>query len=220
MVARYAVRVMTSTLRVCAVSALVLALGTSVLAKTKFSSVWKTPGGAGVSFAGKKMAALVIDKDESLRMAGEESLARELTDRGFQGVPAYRLIPKEELTSADKAKGWFERAGVQGVVVLRVVNDDKRRYVQPATWSQPYYGTLWGYYGYGWGAVYDPGYVRDERIISLETLIYSVPRNTLVWAGMSTNDDPKSPQAVVAEVVKEAVKEMQKQGLAQSVKKK
>jgi hypothetical protein len=206
----------TSTLRACAsvVSALVLASVTAVLAKTTFSSVWKAPDAASISFAGTKVAALVIDRDDSLRVSGEEALARELSARGLEGVPSYRLVPKEELTSADKARGWFERAGVQGVVAMRVVNDEQRRTYYPGTWSSPYYTSLWGYYGYGWGAVYDPGYTRDERIVSLETLIYSVPRDALIWAGVSETRNPKAAGDVVAEVVKEAVKEMRKQGLA------
>ena len=58
------------------------------------------------------------------------------------------------------------------------MSDEKRRTWQPSSWSTPYYSSFWGYYGYSWGAVYDPGYVRDDRIVSLETLIFSVPKNT------------------------------------------
>lgn len=195
-----------------AVAALIIA-STPLVAKTKFQSVWKSPDAANVSLAGQKVAALVIDKDDSLRVAGEEALVRELNARGMQGVASYRMVPKEELQSADKARVWFEKAGVQGVVAFRVVNDQRRKTYVPGTWSNPYYTSLWGYYGYGWGAVYDPGYVRDERIISLETLIFSVPKNSLVWAGLSETENPKDGQKVVAEVVKEAVNEMRKQGL-------
>ena len=195
-----------------AVAALIIA-STPLAAKTKFQSVWKSPDAASVSLAGQKVAALVIDKDDSLRVAGEEALVRELNARGMQGVASYRMVPKEELQSADKARVWFEKAGVQGVVAFRVVNDQRRKTYVPSTWSNPYYTSLWGYYGYGWGAVYDPGYVRDERIISLETLIFSVPKNSLVWAGLSETENPKDGQKVVAEVVKEAVNEMRKQGL-------
>ena len=208
----------TSTARTPAVAALVLLLGTAVFAKTTFSSVWKSPEAASVGFAGKSVAALVIDKDDSLRVAGEEALASELTSRGMKGVPSYRFVPKEELTNAERAKGWFERAGIDGVVALRVVNDDKRRIVQPAMWTTSNYTSLWGYCGYGWAAVYDPGYVRDERIVSLETLIFSVPANALVWAGLSTTENPKDPRSAITEVVKEAVKEMRKQGLARTQK--
>jgi len=192
----------------------VLAAGVSLAAKTKFQSVWKAPDAATVSFAGAKVAALVIDKDDSLRVAGEEALVRELNARGLQGVASYRMIPKEELLNVEKARPWFERAGVQGVVALRVVNDDRRKTVVPGMWTTDYYQTFWSYYGYSWGAVYTPGYVRDERIVSLETLIFSVPKNALVWAGLSVTENQKEGTKVVAEVVKEAVEEMRKQGLA------
>ena len=169
-----------------------------------------------MSFAGKKVAALVIDKDESLRQAGEEALARELTARGMQGVAAYRIVPREELQSADKARVWFDKAGVAGVVAFRVLSDKQRRSWQPSTWSSPYYGSLWGYYGYGWGAVYEPGYIRQDRIVSLETLIFSVSKNALLWAGMSQTENPKEATKVVAEVVNAAAKELKKQGLARA----
>ncbi|HEX8028063.1 MAG TPA: hypothetical protein VF491_06360 [Vicinamibacterales bacterium] len=201
------------------VAILVAALGAGAVAKTKFSSVWRSPDAASISFAGKKIAALVIDKDESLRIAGEEALVRELEARGLQGVPSYRFVPKEELLNAEKARPWFERAGVEGVIAFRVVNDDRRKTVVAGGWTTEYYQSLWGYYGYSWGAVYSPGYVRNERIVSLETLIFSVPKNSLVWAGLSTTENPKDGQKVVTEVVKEAVSEMRKQGLARELKK-
>lgn len=187
--------------------------GASALAKTKFNSVWKSPEAAATRLAGQKVAALIIDADESLRVAGEEALARELTERGMQGVPSYRFVPKEELKSADQARGWYEKAGVQAVVALRVVSDEKKLQYQPSTWTSGYYSSLWGYYGYGWGVVYDPGYKRIDRYVSLETLIFSVPKNTLLWAGVSETENPKEPAKVIEEVVREAVSEMRKQGL-------
>ena len=197
--------------------ALVIIATTVVAAGTKFKSVWKAPDAATISFAGKKVAALVIDKDQSLRQVGEDALVTELNARGIQGVAAYRIVPREELQNADKARAWFEKSGVEGVVAFRVVNDEKRRTWQPSSWNSPYYSTFWGYYGYSWSAVYDPGYVRDDRVVSLETLVYSVPKNALVWAGMSETENPKKEASkVVAEIVKEAAKEMKKQGLIKS----
>ena len=190
-----------------------IVVGASALAKTKFNSVWKSPEAAATRLAGQKVAALIIDADESLRVAGEEALARELTERGMQGVPSYRLVPKEVLKSADQARGWYEKAGVQAVVALRVVSDEKKLQYQPSTWTSGYYSSLWGYYGYGWGVVYDPGYRRIDRYVSLETLIFSVPKNTLLWAGVSETENPKEPAKVIEEVVREAVSEMRKQGL-------
>lgn len=196
-----------------AVSAIAVA-GITLSAKTTFSSVWKSPDAARASFDGQKVAAVVIDRDESLRVAGEEVLADELTKRGIQGVPSYRIVPKELLQKPDEARGWFERAGVRGVVAFRLISDQQKKTIQPATWSTGYYTSLWGYYGYGWSAVYDPGYTRTDRYVSLETLIFSVPRNALLWAGVSTTDNAKNARELVEDVVKEAAREMEKQGLA------
>lgn len=186
----------------------------SVSAKTKFENVWKSPDAATMSFAGQKIAALVIDKDDSLRVAGEEALVRELTARGIQGVPSYRMMPKELAQDPEQARAWYEKAGVHGVVAMRVIDDERRKTVVPSTFASGYYSTLWGYYGYSYGVVFSPGYTRNERFVSLETLIYSVPKNALVWAGVSVTENPKDGQKVVTEVVKEAVNEMRKQGLA------
>jgi hypothetical protein len=46
-----------------------------------------------------------------------------------------------------------------------------------------------------------------------------VPKNVLLWAGVSETDNPKEASKVIAEVVKEAVKEMHDQGLAKAIKK-
>ncbi len=98
---------------------MILALATVLSAKIDFTSTWKWMDASTVSFAGKKVAALVISQDDSLRVAGEEALVRELTARGLQGVATYRMAPKEELQKAERAKVWFEKANVEGVVAVR-----------------------------------------------------------------------------------------------------
>jgi hypothetical protein len=200
-------------------------LATTVVAVTllsaapKFTSVWRSSDAGSVSFAGKKVAALVIAQDDSLRVSGEEALVRELTARGLQSVATYRIAPKEELQSGDRAKIWFEKASVEGVVAMRPVSRDKRTTYNPGTWTNPYYSTLWGYYGYGWGSVYIPGSVERDTVVVVETTIYSVPRNQLLWAAVSETKNPTTLQRFVEELVKEAVKELHKQGLAKSLPK-
>jgi hypothetical protein len=198
-------------------TALVGTLAVTVLsAAPQFTSAWRSPDAGSVSFAGKRVAALVITQDDSLRVAGEESLARELTGRGLQAVATYRIAPKEELQSGDRAKAWFEKAGVEGVVAMRPVSSEKRTTYNPGVWMSPAYSTLWGYYGYGWGAVYVPGSIDRNTIVVVETTIYSVSRNQLLWAAVSETKDPKALQQFVEDLVKESVKELQKQGLARA----
>ena len=195
------------------------AIATIAAATPKFTSVWKTPVAYEVTFAGKKVAALVITQDDSLRISGEEALARELTARGIQGVPTYRFVPREELKEAEKAKGWFARAGVEGVVAMRPVAREQRTSYTPDTWINPYYSTFWGYYGYGWGSMYIPGSVSRDTVVIVETTIYSVSKNALLWAGVSETANPEKLPRFVQDLVSASIKELQKQGLAKKAPK-
>jgi hypothetical protein len=182
-------------------------------AGSKYKTTWRASDAGQLSFAGKKVAALVISGDESLRMSSEEALVRELNARGLQGVAAYRLVPREELQKADTARPWFERGSIEGLVVLRPIELANKRTYTPDLWASPYYGSLWGYYGYGWGNVGTSGYVGQEMVLTIETMIYSVPRDRLLWAGVSETKNPSSVQEVVAELVRSAAQELKKQGL-------
>jgi hypothetical protein len=184
-----------------------------IASKPTFTSSWKSPDANGVTFFGKKVAALVISQDQNLRASGEEQLVRELTARGIQGVAAYRMMPREESTTAERARPWFERGGIDGVVALRPVSIEKENAYAPSIWTTTSYATLWGYYGYGWTSVITLGASRPDTHLVVETLVYSLSRDALLWAGVSSTTNPKEAQAFIKDLVAAAVKEMKKQRL-------
>jgi len=187
-----------------------IAMAAVVAAGPKFIAVWKSPDVARLNFAGKKVAALAITDDQSLQMSAEEALTRELAARGVNGVAAYRLLPRPEMKDADKAKGWFERAAVDGVVALRPVRKDTEKQYTPTVWSSTYYQNFWGYYSYGWSGVYIPGSSTETTTIVVETLIFDVRSGQLMWAATSETKDPKQLQSFVKDLVNGAVDEMKK----------
>jgi hypothetical protein len=215
-------RLMMRRARHTVATTLVLAVAAvaAVPAAIRFTSTFKSLDAGAVNFAGKKVAALVISNDDSLRMAGEESLARELNARGMQAVATYRMAPKEVLNSAETARPWFEKANVEGVVAIRPVSTETQVEYTPSVWSSPNYGTLWGYYGYGWTTVVvlGGGGQRTQRTVVVESTVYSLPRNQLLWAAVTETTNPRDLRAFVAELAKASVEEMQKQGLARRLR--
>ena len=181
------------------------------LGAVKFTSTWAAPDAAKITFKGQKVVALVMSDDISLRMSAEEALTRELTARGMNGVSAYRLIPREELKDPERARGWFEREAVAGVVALRPVGQHKEKRYPADIWASPTYSTLWGYYPYGWTTVYVVGSNPTDTVLVVESLIFQVSTGKLVWGGVSETTNPKSLQALVADIVKEAAKKIEKQ---------
>lgn len=180
-----------------------------------FKSIWKAPDAGTTTFADRKVAALVITKDQALRMSAEEALVRQLVPLGIRAEASYRMIPGEEMRDKEKARAWFEKIGVEGVVAMRPVSADTVKTYQPSMWSAGYYTSLWGYYGYTWGVAWSPGAtVREDTTVTVETLVFSVPRNKLLWAALSETTNPKSMDAFMKDLVTKAVKEMRKEGLA------
>jgi hypothetical protein len=197
----------------CTMAAAMIVAAT-VSAAPKFLDVWKAPDVARLNFAGKKVAALVITDDQSLQMSAEEALSRELTARKVSGVASYRLMPREEMKSADTARGWYEKAAVEGVVALRPVSVQKERTPSSVVWTSGYYPSFWGYYGYGWSTVYvAPVSTRSTTTFVVETLVYDLQRDRLVWAGLSETRNPKELQSFIKELVTAAVDEMKKNKL-------
>jgi len=201
---------------VAAFSILFIALLAVVSAKAEFKTTWKSPGAENVRFAGKKVVGLIVSNDMSLRISSEEALARELTSKGVQGIAAYKLIPREEIRDKDTVKAWFERTGAAGVVVLRLVDLSKETSPSVVAWqSMPYYGSFGAYYPYAWGATIDltPASARTDVTIVVETLIFDVGGDKLLWAGTSESTNPKTAQVLIKDIVDAAADRMRKDGL-------
>jgi hypothetical protein len=192
----------------------VLAMTAAVaIAQNDFVSTWKADGVTSIDFAGKKVAGVLISDDNSLRVPAEEALAREITARGPVGVPAYRIIPKEELTKKDAAKGWFERAGVAGLVVLRPVKTETEKVYSSAVWVSGYYNYAWDYWGYGWANVVPIGKGRDQRTITVETMLFDLSKGTAMWGAVTRTTDPKDIQSYMKALAKDLVKRLESEGL-------
>ena len=109
---------------------------------TGLVSSWKAPDAEPFRMRGEKVAAVVMVSDQSIRFAGEDALARELSARGAEGVPMYTLLAGADPDEA-KARAAAERAGVAGVIVLRPVRVDKE-ILSRSIYSGPMYGGFWG----------------------------------------------------------------------------
>jgi hypothetical protein len=185
-------------------------------ATTSFHSTWRNPTAEPLNFRGEKVAAFILSEEEAIRYGAEEALAREITAHGAVGVPAYTLVPKELVGNEEKVRELLEKAEVVGVVALRPVARKQALTPTLATYrDSPYYlPPFWGpgFWGWGWGGAYD-GYLRLDTILVVETLVYSVAQNRLVWASQSQTTNPSAVGSFIHELSNTVGTEMEKQGL-------
>jgi hypothetical protein len=197
--------------------ALAMVMAVECAAGTTFSSKFRNPEAGPLNFKGKKVVALVMSEDESIRYASEDALARELTARGAVGIPAYTLIPKELTRDKAKAKEFVDKAGVVGVVAMRVAGKDTEVSSTPGGyWGGANYSSFWaggGYYGWAWGGVYEPSYVRTDTVVSIEILVFSLGQDKLAWAGRSETVNPKKVGPLIKDLTGKVASELKKEGL-------
>jgi hypothetical protein len=192
-------------------------------ASTSFTSVWKAPDAQPLQFkAGDKVVAMVVADSTGLRRSGEANLADELDRRGLEGVPAYTLIRDSDIKDEAKARAAIEASGAVGVVLMRPMGKEQKvsstpsMYYGASYYGSPYYGGMWGggYYGYGWGGgIYDPGTIRTDTYVSIETVIYDLRQNKLVWAGQTKTMNPEDVEGFVTELATAVSKELRESGL-------
>ena len=92
-------------------------------------------------------------------------------------------------------------AGYDGVLVVSLLDiKEKTQYVPGQTYYQPaYYGGYGGYYsgfyGYSYntyGVVSTPGYYVEKKNVYLETRLFDVKKDELLWATKSETLNPEN----------------------------
>ncbi len=166
-------------------------------ATTRIVSAWRDPALASVPF--RKVLVAFQTRDPGLRRVLEDEMAASIPN----ATPAYRVVSDEEVRDVPLVKRRVKAMGFDSAVVMRVVGvEHEQTYVPGHVYTVPgYYRDFWGYWGYGWGTVYEPGYLRNDRIVEVATNVYSVPPDKLVWASQSETFNPRSLRGAVREVV-------------------
>lgn len=197
-----------------AAAAWILAVVAAAGADNEFIRTWKAPDATPLDFVGRKVAAVVVVDDVSLQMAAEEALSREIAARGPDAVPSYRLIPRPELANKDSAKAWLEKAGVQGLVIMKLLDTDTRKTYSSVVFSSGYYANAWDYWGYGWASAYPIGRGRTETAVTVETLLYDLSTASPIWAGVSRTTDVKDHISFMKALAADIGKELERAGLS------
>jgi hypothetical protein len=193
------------------------ALACFACATATFDTTWKSPDARPLHLRNRKVVALFVSRDPLLRRLAEDAMAKEISARGAIGVAAYTFLSDSEIRDRDAARAKAEALGFAAAAVMRVAGEETiYRTVPPRriVWAHPPYPRFWGgYWGWGWGAVWAPGYLREEKIVKIETLIYSLENDELVWAGVSRTFEPMRIESYIAEMAVAVSEEMAKAGL-------
>jgi hypothetical protein len=178
---------------------------------TEIVKSWQEPG-ASVSTAApdSKVLAVALVKDESSRRIVEDQLVKRI---GAKATASYTLLTPDMVKSGGEAA--LNEKITQGkfthVVLMRLADVEKETSYVPGT-TTGFYGGYGRYYGYGAGMYSTPGYYQTDKNYFVETAVYSINPEKLLWTGTTKTVNPSKMEKTVNEIADAVSEKMKKDG--------
>jgi hypothetical protein len=154
-------------------------------------------------------------KDQAARRLAEDALAAEIRKLGAKAVPSYTIIPSQLPKEAAAIKEQVVSGGFDGALVARVAGVSQEQSWDPgfAPVMPTYYATPWTYWGYWYPYAWDPFYLQTDTIVRIETIVYSVKGEVMIWSGLSESTNPGSVRTLIRQVAGPVAADMKKRNV-------
>ena len=158
----------------------------------------------------QKILFVALLKDNPTRRIAEDKLVAEVRPRGvasYSYLGAVNTTPNEGLI-ADRLR----QDGFDGVVVMRLAEADKNKNYVPGSYPS-YYSSWYGYYSTTYPRYNDPNYYSSATVYNIETNVYSLKDNKLLWTGITTAPNLSDKKAMMDRVIAMIKQKMKSQGV-------
>lgn len=179
---------------------------------TKITSSWRQPDKTVVVEHLNKVLVVALFKDETSRHKAEDQMAGYLDGKG---IVSYNYLDAN-FNKANEAllREKIKTDGFDGAVTMRLVDVDKEKIYTPGNTSfyPNYYRNFSGYYYRSWSNYSTPGYYSTTKIYTIETNVYSIKEDKIIWSGLTETTNPDGVKKMTEEVAQVVYKEMVKEG--------
>jgi hypothetical protein len=184
---------------------LVAILVTACVAPTPRTAwTWTDPGVAPKPY--RNLIVFGIAPKRNVRHAYEDNFVLALRARGGKANVGHGLLPEGGLGDAKAVKRAIAISGADGVVITHLLGaNNEQVYVPPLSYRNPeIYGSLFPYYQRVYGYVTQPGYYAQYPLLMMETNLYDVSSQKLVWSSRSSTMDPASESTTIKDLIESA----------------
>jgi hypothetical protein len=194
-------------------------------ASTKLASSWKAPEAGTIHFT--KILVMAVAPVDSLRHPAEDAMRAQI--KTVPVVTSYELLPKaEDGSDPVKLDAAIKAAGVDGIIVMRMVSSDSEVGYTTGGMMPSYYTSFNSYYSYNFPGYhnyynnrfaaqasfyYDPPKMYVDQIVGIETNIYNARDQALIWTGITKSTNPDGIDKLIAEVSDVVRNKLRSQGL-------
>lgn len=182
----------------------------SSCANTKISQSWVEPANKKTY---KDLLIIGIAESEQNRRAYESYFADDLKTMGIEAEASYKLIKSNQKIDRDTVSKAIAGLNIDGVIVTHLLAVDEETIYRPTMDYMPmygggYYGGLYSYYPHVNTYVSRPGYYTTHETYTIETNLYDVETEELVWSARTRTFSPESVDEVITDLTKLLIKDM------------
>jgi len=200
-----------------ALAAIFSIIATTSCSSTKITSVWMDQKKADTSF--NDILVIGIGEQEHNRRLFEEEFTAQLTAAGIESEVSYKILPQGININRDTVVAAIAGKNIDAVIVTHLVAVEEETVYRQNMDYRPrygYYNDLYSYYPHVHTYVHTPGYYTTHEVVKLETNLYEVKTEDLVWSAQSRSFAPESAKEVIDELIKLVIKDLQEKGLIRS----
>lgn len=178
---------------------------------TKVVSSWCEPEKEVTIANLSKVLVVAMFRNETSNRKAEDQMVGYLKGKG---VVSYNYL-NENFDKKDEVaiREMIKKDGFDGAVTMRLVDVEKEKIYTPGeiNYYPSYYRTFSGYY-YSWlNYKKTPGYYTTTKTFTVETNVYSIKMDKIIWSGLTQTTDPNGVKNLTAEVAKVVYKKMLKE---------
>jgi len=179
-------------------------------ANTKLSQSWVEPDNK-KSF--NDFLIIGIGESQQTRRAYESYFVEELRANNVEAEASYKLIKSSEKIERETVQKAIKGLKIDGVIMTHMVAvDEETSYRQGTGYASAGYGrrgrSMYGYYPRVNSYVQSPGYYTTHKTYSLETNLYDIETEELVWTARSNTFSPESVDEVIVDMTKLLIKDL------------
>ena len=199
----------------CATFAIFASLLFFSCATTKITETWKDVRYRGAPFS--DLFVIGVANEENTRRSFENKFVEKLQAAGVQAVASSSVMKSDQKIEKVAILAAIEKLDIDAVLVTRLVSLKEKEVRSPSTSEQgrpdDYQGRYYTDYSTAYGSSHEPAQYTTSVRVGLETKLYDVKTEQLIWAATSKTANPKSKIKLFEAVIDALVQDLKKNKL-------
>jgi hypothetical protein len=135
----------------------------------------------------RKIFVIGVSKRPAFRRLFEDEFVNQLKDHGIDAVSSYTVLPADRMLDKSYIGSIIKDSDFDAVLITKLL---KKKEIENSAQLDEYaphrhYARWYDYYGDSYEYVYNPDYAIEGEAANLETNVYDVKNDKLIWSVLS-----------------------------------